>query len=70
ELQRAVALDYQHVVPIDGGATVTLTADPQDGAEVQNIDTSGTPIVVPDIAPAPAAYDGQFVQMDVISIAE
>ncbi|MFT3696842.1 MAG: hypothetical protein QM831_27115 [Kofleriaceae bacterium] len=70
ELQRAVALDFTAKIPIAGGATVTLTADPQDGAEVQNVDLDGNPIVVPDIAPAPAAYDGQFVQMDVVAITQ
>lgn len=68
EDQRAVALDYQQTISIAGGATVTLTADPQDGAEVQNLDADGTPIVIPGIAPAPAAFDGQFIQMDVVGI--
>jgi hypothetical protein len=26
------------------------------------------PIVVPGVSPDPAAYDGQFVQIDVVSI--
>ena len=62
------AIDFTETVPVDGGATVTLTADPVNGAEIVNVDPSGTPIVVPDIAPAPMAYNGQFVQMDVISV--
>lgn len=63
------ALDYMEAVPMDGGATVTLTAKPIDGHEIENLDPSNTPIVIPDIAPAPAAYSGQFVQMDVVSVA-
>lgn len=68
EEQRSVLIDYQRTIPMTGGSTVTLTADAQDGGEVQNVDENGIPIVVPDIAPAPAAYDGQFIQMDVVSI--
>jgi hypothetical protein len=55
-------------VPLDAGATVTLTAMPIDGHEIENVDPSGTPIVIPDIAPAPAAYAGQFVQVDVVDV--
>lgn len=62
------ALDYLEAVPMDGGATVTLSAMPIDGHEIENLDPGGTPIVVPDIAPAPAAYNGQFVQVDVVSV--
>ena len=46
-----------------------LTAMPIDGHEIENLDPSNTPIVIPDIAPAPAAYNGQFVEMDVVSVA-
>ena len=42
---------------------------PIDGHEIENLDPAGMPIVIPDIAPAPAAYAGQFVQMDVVSVA-
>jgi len=37
--------------------------------QVENVDASGTPFVVPGVAPAPAPYDGQFVQVDVVSVA-
>jgi gliding motility-associated-like protein len=61
-------IDYQQVIPINGGATVQLTAFTLDGAQIRNKDQTGTPIVVPGISPAPAAYNGQFIQMDVVSI--
>jgi hypothetical protein len=63
------ALDYMETVPMDAGATITLSAHPIDGHEIENVDAMGTPIVVPDIAPAPAAYMGQFVQVDVVDVA-
>lgn len=62
-------LDYTETVPMDGGATVTLSAKPIDGHEIENKDANGVPLVVPEITPAPDAYNGQFVQMDVISVA-
>ena len=67
-IYNAFAIDYMETIPLDGGATATLTADPVNGAEIENLDPNNTPIVVPDIAPAPAAFNGQFVQMDVISV--
>jgi len=63
-----VALDYTETVPIAAGATVTLNADSRDSLELRNLDASGQPIVVPGVAPAPMAFDGQFVQMDVVSV--
>lgn len=63
-----VALDYTETVPIAAGATVTLRADSRDSYELRNIGASGQPIVVPGVPPAPMAFDGQFVQMDVISV--
>lgn len=65
----AVGLEYTETVSIDAGATVTLLADSRDDLELRNLDASSEPIVVPGIPPAPAAFDGQFVQMDVVSVA-
>lgn len=62
------AIDYQETIIINGGATVSLIAQTVDGHQIKNIDPNGTPIVVPGIPPAPAAYDGQFIQMDVVSV--
>lgn len=67
-IYRVFAIDYQHTVTIDAGATVSLSALTVDGQEIVNRDDTGTAIVVPDIPPAPAAFNGQFVQMDVVSV--
>lgn len=69
-LYRCFALDYTATIPIAAGATVTLVADPVDSAteEIVNTDGTGTPIVVPGVPPAPAAFDGQFIQMDVLTV--
>jgi hypothetical protein len=61
-------IDYTKTIPIDAGATLTLTAASKDAQEIKNIDPNGTPLVVPDVPPAPAAYNGQFIQMDVVSV--
>jgi hypothetical protein len=61
-------IDYSATVRVQSGATVTLRANAYDGAEIANEDSAGVPIVIPDIPPAPSPYDGQFVQMDVVSI--
>jgi hypothetical protein len=63
-----VGIDYTETIAITAGATVTLLADSRDAFELRNLDSSGNPIVVPDIPPAPDAFDGQFVQMDVVSV--
>lgn len=61
------ALDYQQTFRVDAGATVTLFADAVDGAEIRNLDATGTPISIPGVAVA-QPYDGQFVQLDVLSV--
>ncbi len=64
-----VSLDYTHTVTIAAGATVTLSADPVDLNQIRNVGEDGaTPLRVPDVAPYPDAYDGQFIQMDVLSV--
>jgi hypothetical protein len=66
-----VPIDYTKTVQVQAGTTVSLTADSIDAAEVDNHDDAySAPIVVPGIPPAPAAYDGQFIQMDVVSVTE
>lgn len=62
-------LDYTETIPIDAGATVTLTSQAKDGQEIKNRDAAtGAPIVVPDVPPAPDPFNGQFIQMDVVSV--
>jgi hypothetical protein len=53
-------IDYVATVPIRAGATVTLTASSEDGQELAN----QANVVVAGVAPYPAPYDGQFVEMD------
>lgn len=65
-----VPVDFMASVKAATGATVTLSADSIDGAQVENASEMGMPIVVPDVPPSPAAYDGQFVQMDVVAVAQ
>jgi hypothetical protein len=65
-----VAIDYTKTIQASAGTVVSLSADSIDGAEVDNHDEPGQPIVAPGVPPAPAAYDGQFIQMDVVSVTE
>lgn len=67
-LGRVWSIDYQKTIRVQGGATVTLAADAQDGNLVSNLDDKGTPLVIPAVPPAPAPFDGQFIQMDVVSV--
>ncbi len=59
-------IDYTKTIEIDGGATVTFLGDGQNGRLISNF----AKLVVPDIAPAPKAYNGQFVQVDVVDVVE
>jgi hypothetical protein len=63
-------IDYQKTLPVNGGATVTLFADSVDNNEVWNSSTNPpvqTPISVPGITSPTQPFNGQFVQMDVLS---
>ncbi len=62
------AIDYEETVTLAAGSAVTLTARSMDGREVRNVDVAGNPIVVPGVAPAPRPFDGQFIQLDVVSV--
>lgn len=61
-------LDYQATITVKGGALVQLSGDSIDGQQLRNLNSSNVPIVVAGVSPDPAAYDGQFVQIDVVSI--
>jgi hypothetical protein len=61
-------LDYLAHLPMNAGAKVTLKGDTVDGLEYSNHGADGGPVIPPGVPPAPAAYDGQFVQMDVVSV--
>ena len=62
------ALDYQVVIPMRGGATVTFDINGQksvpDGHGVSNRDE----VVIPGVPPAPDPFNGQFVHFDVVSV--
>jgi len=62
-------LDYEKTLKMAAGATVTLSADAQDHTLITNQDDKKKPIVVADVPPAPAPFDGQFIQMDVTKVA-
>ncbi len=61
-------IDYQVVIPIKGGTTVTFEVNGgksvPDGHGVSNRES----LVVPGIPPAPAPFNGQLVQFDVVSV--
>lgn len=62
-------LDMQRTIVMDDGAVLTLLADAGgDNHGTINIDEDGYPIVVTGVSPYPNAFDGQFVQIDVIDI--
>lgn len=60
-----VALDFERTVRVRGNARLTLGTN--TGTDTAQVNNRGA-IVVPGIAPAPDAYDGQFIQMDVLSV--
>jgi len=57
-------IDYKKTIEIEGGATVTLSGDGQNGRLITNFKK----LVVPGIAPAPKPFHGQFVQIDVVDV--
>jgi len=57
-------IDYVVTIPVRGGATVTMGAYDLNDVAIANHQQH----VIPGIAPAPAAFDGQFFQLDVVSI--
>jgi hypothetical protein len=57
------ALDEERTVTMMGGAELTLRMDGNGTCTIANDDD----VVVPDIPPAPQAFDGQFVQIDLVS---
>jgi len=66
---RTWPVDYTRTVRIAAGSTLTLTGDSLDSKLVANRDMKNQPNIIADVPPAPASFDGQFVQVDVVSIA-
>lgn len=58
-----VLVDMQHDVVIESGALVSLQIDPRDDEQRPN----DAAIVVPGLDPAPAAFNGQFLQVEAIA---
>jgi hypothetical protein len=63
---RIFTIDYTATIEIDGGATLTFHGDGQNGHMITNF----AKLVVPGIPPAPKPFNGQFIQLNVIDVAE
>ena len=59
-------IDYTTTIEIEGGATLTLHGDGQNGRMITNF----LKLVVPEVPPAPQPYNGQFIQLNVTDVAE
>jgi hypothetical protein len=62
-------IDYTAKIDADAFAQLTLASASSDNLIAKNRDQTNAPIVVAGVPPAPAAYNGQFVQIDVQSVA-
>jgi hypothetical protein len=58
-----VAADYEAKIAIAGDATVTFTANGQDGLEGEN----SADLTIPGVVTMPSPYNGEFAQLNVIS---
>lgn len=65
---RCYAIDYTKTIQIKGGATVALRSRAFNNLEVKNHDENKNPILVPGVPPYPNPYNGQFIQINVVSI--
>lgn len=63
---RIFTIDYTKTIEIEGGATLTFHGDGQNGRMITNF----SKLVVPDVAPAPQPFNGQFIQLNVIDVAK
>ena len=68
-IQHTFAIDFQQTVRIDAGATVTLFDDPKDGQEIMNVGADGTTPLTIAGTTVTQPYNGQFIEMDVVSLA-
>jgi hypothetical protein len=57
-------IDYQVTIPVRGGARLTMGAYDSNDVAIAN----HRHFVVDGVAPAPGFFDGQFFQLDVISV--
>lgn len=63
-----VPVDFTRTIRIAAGADVQLVADSVNDLEIENVGAGGHAIVVAGVPPAPRAFDGQFIQMDVVAV--
>ena len=63
---RIFTIDYTATIEIEGGATLTLHGDGQNGRMITNF----AKLVVPEVPPAPKPYNGQFIQLNVTDVVE
>jgi hypothetical protein len=61
-------IDYTKSIEMRGGTSVELIAESIDNQEIVNRDSDGRAIVVSGVPPDPKVFDGQFIQMDVLSV--
>jgi hypothetical protein len=57
-------VDYEATIRVDAGSRIILGG--HDDASQSEVDNYAK-LVVPDIPPAPAPFNGQFIQLDVVS---
>ncbi|MDX2015222.1 MAG: hypothetical protein SFW67_33825 [Myxococcaceae bacterium] len=67
---RCHVVDATFTVRASSGAVVTLFASSVDGnrSQIRNVGDAGVPLVAPEVPPAPMAFDGQFLQVDVLGV--
>lgn len=63
---RIFTIDYTKTIEIDGGASLTFYGNGQNGRLISNF----SKLTVPDVAPAPQPFNGQFVQLNVVDVVE
>lgn len=61
-------IDYEMRIEVDGGSTLTLRGDSDDEEGRINESSRGEPLVVEGIPPAPLAFDGQFVHVEILDV--
>ena len=67
----ALEIDYVKKIEVSAGATIHLTGGDLDCITDKNCKQGADPcepIVVPEVPPYPASFDGNFIQMDVLSV--
>lgn len=68
---RVYPLDYMADITVQGGASVTLKFADGNNIQTQNLDFANDagPFVVDGVPPA-AGFDGEFLQIDVVSVTQ